>query len=103
MPAEVIMPALGMAQDTGRVLRWLRAEGDAVRKGEPLLEIETDKVTVAVESPADGTLGPLAAAVGDDVPVGAPVCHVLADGESAPIAGPAAPAPPPRRLASPKA
>ena len=57
MPVRVIMPALGMAQDTGKVVRWLRSEGDVVVKGEPLLEIETDKVTVEVEAPADGGPG----------------------------------------------
>ena len=57
MPTDVIMPALGMAQETGKVLRWLKSEGDAVAKGEPLLEIETDKVTVEIEAPADGRLG----------------------------------------------
>ena len=64
MPADVIMPALGMAQDTGKELRWLKSEGDAVAKGEPLLEIETDKVTVEIESPADGTLAEVTAAEG---------------------------------------
>jgi pyruvate dehydrogenase E2 component (dihydrolipoamide acetyltransferase) len=81
---EVIMPALGLAQETGKVLRWLKAEGDAVSRGEPLLEVETDKVTVEVEAPADGTLGGLRAGEGDDVPVGEPVAFVLAPGESAP-------------------
>ena len=64
------MPALGMAQETGKVLRWLKAEGDRVVKGEPLLEIETDKVTVELEAPADGTLAGVSAAEGDEVPVG---------------------------------
>jgi pyruvate dehydrogenase E2 component (dihydrolipoamide acetyltransferase) len=81
---EVIMPALGLAQETGKVLRWLKAEGDSVAKGDPLLEVETDKVTVEVEAPADGTLGGLRAAEGDDVPVGEPVAFVLEPGESAP-------------------
>src|ERR1035437_10628596 len=56
MPTDVIMPALGMAQETGKVVRWHKAEGDAVAMGDPLLEIETDKVTVDIEAPADGTL-----------------------------------------------
>src|SRR5205807_2141815 len=56
MATDVIMPALGLAQETGKILRWFKAEGDAVTKGEPLLEIETDKVTVEVEAPGDGTL-----------------------------------------------
>jgi pyruvate dehydrogenase E2 component (dihydrolipoamide acetyltransferase) len=81
---EVIMPALGLAQETGKVLRWLKADGDSVAKGEALLEIETDKVTVEVEAPADGTLGGLRAAEGDDVPVGEPVAFVLEPGESVP-------------------
>ena len=52
MPARVIMPALELAQDSGKVLQWLRAPGDTVRKGDPLLEIETDKATVEIEAPA---------------------------------------------------
>ena len=82
MPTVVIMPALGMAQDTGKVVRWLRAEGDAVERGEPLLEIETDKVTVEIEAPATGALAGICAAEGDDVPVGEAIAWVLAAGES---------------------
>ena len=78
------MPALGMAQDTGTVVRWLKTEGDVVTKGEPLLEIETDKVTVEVEAPADGTLAGIRAGEGDVVPVGEPVGLVLAAGEALP-------------------
>jgi pyruvate dehydrogenase E2 component (dihydrolipoyllysine-residue acetyltransferase) len=102
MPSDVIMPALGMSQETGKVLRWLKAEGETVAKGEPLLEIETDKVTVEIEAPAAGTLAGVCAAEGDDVPVGEVIALVLADGEVA--AAPAAPPARPRRpLASPKA
>jgi len=81
MPAAVIMPALELAQETGTVVRWLKAEGDTVVKGEPLLEIETDKVTVEIESPADGLLAGVRAAEGDEVPVGEPVAVVLGPGE----------------------
>ncbi len=91
MPAEVIMPALGMAQETGKVLRWLKAEGETVVKGEPLLEIETDKVTVELEAPADGTLAGVRAAEGDEVPVGRAIAFVLAAGESVPEDAPPAP------------
>ena len=56
MPADVIMPMLGMAQETGKVLRWLKQDGVAVKKGEPLLEVETDKVTVEM-TPYDLTKG----------------------------------------------
>ena len=107
MPTDVIMPALGMAQETGKVVRWLKHEGDAVAKGEPLLEIETDKVTVEIEAPADGTLGGDRAADGDDVPVGDGRC---ARGSRRRRAGSPAVAPVAvarrahaRRLASPKA
>jgi pyruvate dehydrogenase E2 component (dihydrolipoamide acetyltransferase) len=84
MATEVVMPALGLAQETGKVIRWLKADGDSVSKGEALLEVETDKVTVEVEAPEDGVLGGLRAAEGEDVPVGEAVAFVLAPGESAP-------------------
>ena len=120
MPSDVIMPALGMAQETGKVLRWLKSEGDSVTRGEPLLEIETDKVTVDVEAPADGILAGIRAAAGADVPVGETIAVLLAVGESlvdvprladvvaaAPVAVAATASPAPTRarrtLASPKA
>jgi pyruvate dehydrogenase E2 component (dihydrolipoamide acetyltransferase) len=84
MPVEVIMPMLGMAQETGKVVRWLKAEGDAVVRAEPLMEVETDKVTVEIEAPAAGTLAGVAAAEGDDVPVGHVIAYVLGDGEQLP-------------------
>jgi pyruvate dehydrogenase E2 component (dihydrolipoamide acetyltransferase) len=94
MPTEVIMPALGMAQETGKLVRWIKNEGDTVRKGEPLMEIETDKVTVEIEAPADGVLGGISAAEGEDIPVGRAVAYVLAEGEALPqlVAIPSAPA-----------
>src|SRR5206468_5747594 len=84
MPVEVIMPMLGMAQETGKVVRWLKAEGDAVAKAEPLMEVETDKVTVEIEAPADGTLAGVTASEGEDVPVGQVIAYVLGDGEQLP-------------------
>jgi pyruvate dehydrogenase E2 component (dihydrolipoamide acetyltransferase) len=80
------MPMLGMAQETGKVLRWLKQDGDTVRKGEPLLEVETDKVTVEIEAPADGTLAGVRVAEGTEVPVGEVIALVLAEGEAAPVA-----------------
>ena len=80
MPATVIMPALELAQETGKVLRWLRAPGDAVTKGEPIVEIETDKVTVEIEAPASGTLGAVSAGAGDVVPVGTTIALIYAAG-----------------------
>jgi pyruvate dehydrogenase E2 component (dihydrolipoamide acetyltransferase) len=87
LATDVIMPALGMAQETGKVLRWLKAEGDEVAKGEPLMEVETDKVTVEIEAPTDGLLAGLKAAEGADVPVGQPVAVILAPGEALPENG----------------
>ncbi|MDR7484679.1 MAG: dihydrolipoamide acetyltransferase family protein [Armatimonadota bacterium] len=111
MPTDVIMPALGVAQETGKVLRWLRREGDIVRQGEPLLEIETDKATVELEAPASGLLSAISAAEGETVPVGRTIAHILGPGETQ-AAPPVAPSPPPpasapatsaRVAASPKA
>jgi pyruvate dehydrogenase E2 component (dihydrolipoamide acetyltransferase) len=68
MPTNVIMPALGVAQQTGTLLKWLKAEGQSVSKGEPLMEIETDKATVEIEAPASGILAQVMAKPGDEVP-----------------------------------
>jgi pyruvate dehydrogenase E2 component (dihydrolipoamide acetyltransferase) len=85
MPTNVIMPALELAQETGKVLRWMKAPGDTVRKGEPIVEIETDKVTVELEAPASGILSNVTAQEGDVVPVGHTIALIAAAGE-APIA-----------------
>jgi pyruvate dehydrogenase E2 component (dihydrolipoamide acetyltransferase) len=81
MPATVIMPALELAQETGKVLRWLKSPGDAVVKGEPIVEIETDKVTVEVEAPASGVLREVSAHEGDVVAVGKTIALIFAAGE----------------------
>jgi pyruvate dehydrogenase E2 component (dihydrolipoamide acetyltransferase) len=86
VPTEVIMPALGMAQETGKLLRWIKSEGDTVTKGEALMEIETDKVTVEIEAPANGTLAGVSAAEGEDIPVGRAIAFVIAAGEELPAA-----------------
>src|SRR5580765_4599526 len=82
MPTNVIMPALGVAQQTGTLLKWLKAEGQSVSKGEPLMEIETDKATVEIEAPASGVLAYVIAQAGDEVPVGQRIALILAPGES---------------------
>ena len=82
MPTNVIMPALEMAQETGKVIRWLKSSGDTVRKGEPILEIETDKVTVEIEAPASGVLGNVTAQEGDVVPVGQTIAVIAAPNEA---------------------
>ncbi|MBI1735448.1 MAG: 2-oxo acid dehydrogenase subunit E2 [Candidatus Rokubacteria bacterium] len=91
MPTNVIMPALELAQETGKVIRWLKAPGDSVSKGEPIVEIETDKVTVEIEAPASGTLRDVTAREGDVVPVGRTIAVVFASGEVPSAGVPAAP------------
>ncbi len=92
------MPALGMAQETGKLVRWLKQEGEQVSKGEPLMEVETDKATVEVESPASGTLVAVRAAGGDDIAVGQGIAMILGPGEviadAMPVGSPPAPAKP---------
>jgi len=81
MPTNIIMPALELAQETGKVLRWLKSPGEAVQKGEPIVEIETDKVTVEIEAPASGVLRDVTARQGDVVPVGQTIAMIVAAGE----------------------
>ncbi len=95
MPTDVIMPALELAQETGKILKWLKAPGDTVSRGEPIVEIETDKVTVEIEAPATGVLRDVTARAGDVVPVGKAIAVIAAPGEAgsarpAPATGPAA-------------
>lgn len=77
------MPALGVAQQTGTLLKWLKAEGESVSKGEPLMEIETDKATVEIEAPGSGILTQVVAKPGDEIPVGKTIALLLAPGETA--------------------
>ncbi len=83
MATDVILPALGMSQDTGKIVQWLKADGEQVAKGEPLVEIETDKATVEIEAPAAGMFTLVSGAAGDDVPVGQVIARILASGEKA--------------------
>ncbi len=82
MPHEVIMPALGMAQDTGHIVAWHKAAGDAVVSGDVLFEVETDKATMEVEAQATGTLTRVTAGEGADVPVGEVIALIAAEGEA---------------------
>ena len=83
MATDVIMPALGVAQEKGTLLNWRKAEGQSVIKGEPLMEVETDKATVEIEAPASGILTNVIASPGDEVPVGNKIAVILAPGEVA--------------------
>jgi pyruvate dehydrogenase E2 component (dihydrolipoamide acetyltransferase) len=78
MAVEVVMPALGTAQETGRLVRWLKREGELVQRGEPLLQVETEKTVVDVESPGTGVLSGVRVRDGEEVPVGTVLAYVLA-------------------------
>jgi len=82
------MPALEMAQESGVLLSWLKRNGESVVKGEPLMEIETDKVTVEIEAPASGFLGGILAKEGDVIPVGRTIAWILSAGEQPPTSIP---------------
>ena len=85
MAISVVMPALELAQETGKVLVWIKKEGDKVAKGEPLLEIETDKVSFELEAQADGILAGIRSHEGDVVPVGQIIAWLVAPGEQPPV------------------
>ena len=85
MALSVVMPALEMAQETGKLLSWRKREGERVTKGEPLLEIETDKAVVEIESPGDGILAGVSAREGAVVPVGQTIAWLVEPGEAPPL------------------
>src|ERR1700732_654416 len=84
MAFSVVVPAREMAQESGKLIAWRKKEGERVTKGEPLLEIETDKAVVEVEAPADGVLAGVKAHGGDVVPVGQTIAWFVAPGEQPP-------------------
>ena len=84
MATEVIMPALSPAQETGILIEWFKEEGDLIEKGEPLMEVETDKANVEVEATTTGILANITVNLGDEIPVGKVIAMILADGESVP-------------------
>jgi pyruvate dehydrogenase E2 component (dihydrolipoamide acetyltransferase) len=81
MAVDLIMPKLGLTMEEGTVVRWLVAEGDQVEKGQPVLEVETDKVVVEVEATASGVIGPLLVGEGKAVPVTTLLARIYAPGE----------------------
>jgi pyruvate dehydrogenase E2 component (dihydrolipoamide acetyltransferase) len=84
MAISIVMPALEMAQETGKLVSWIKAEGATVAKGELILEIETDKAVMEIESPAAGVLAGIKAKPGDVVPVGQVIGWIVAEGETPP-------------------
>lgn len=81
MPHDVTMPQLGMAQDAGKIVSWLKAPGDKVAKGDALFEVETDKATMEVEAQASGFLTHVRAQAGEDVPVGQAIARISESAE----------------------
>lgn len=93
MPLDVIMPALGMAQDTGLIIAWHKEQGDAIKEGDILFEVETDKATMEVEAQGSGFLTDVSAAAGSDVPVGSVIARISESAKTvAPVPAPHAPA-----------
>jgi len=84
MAISVVMPALEMAQETGKLISWLKKEGESVAKGEPLLEVETDKAVMEIESPGDGVLAGVKVQAGTEVPVGQTIAWIVRPGEVPP-------------------
>jgi pyruvate dehydrogenase E2 component (dihydrolipoamide acetyltransferase) len=84
MAFSVVMPALEMGQETGKLVAWRKKEGEPVVKGEPLLEVETDKAVLEIEAPADGVLAGVKAQEGDVVPVGRTIAWIVRAGEEVP-------------------
>jgi pyruvate dehydrogenase E1 component beta subunit len=97
MPIQVLMPALSPTMEKGNLSKWLKKEGETIKSGDVIAEIETDKATMEVEATDEGTLGKILIAEGTaDVAVNTPIATILADGESAADLGKAtttAPAP----------
>src|SRR5437870_11887123 len=84
MPTEVLMPALSPTMEKGNLAKWLKKEGDTVKSGDVIAEIETDKATMEVEAVDEGTLGKILVPEGTaDVAVNTPIAVILSDGESA--------------------
>src|SRR3954470_10931568 len=103
--ADIIdMPKLSDTMTVGTLVKWLKKEGDAVKSGDMLAEVETDKATMELESFFDGTLLKIFAPAGSQVALGAPLCAIGKPGEKvdAPAAAPAPAAPPPKPEEKPR-
>src|ERR1043166_5294226 len=84
MPIEVLMPALSPTMEKGNLAKWLKKEGDAVKSGDVIAEIETDKATMEDEAVDEGTLGKILVPEGtNDVAVNTPIAMILGEGEDA--------------------
>jgi pyruvate dehydrogenase E1 component beta subunit len=84
MPIQVLMPALSPTMEKGNLAKWIKSEGDKIKSGDVIAEIETDKATMEVEATDEGTLGKILIAEGTpDVAVNTPIAVILSDGEDA--------------------
>jgi pyruvate dehydrogenase E1 component beta subunit len=91
MPIQVLMPALSPTMEKGNLAKWLKKEGETIKSGDVIAEIETDKATMEVEATDEGTLGKILIPEGtNDVAVNTPIATILSDGESAADLGKAA-------------
>jgi len=100
----IIMPKMGDAMEEGTLVRWLKAEGDSVKEGEPIAEIATDKATIEIEAPGAGVLKGIRVQEGQVVPISTPLAYILAEGESLPTeTDGGAPAPKAEAVAPPPA
>jgi pyruvate dehydrogenase E1 component beta subunit len=101
MPIQVLMPALSPTMEKGNLAKWLKKEGETIKSGDVIAEIETDKATMEVEATDEGTLGKILIPEGTaDVAVNTPIATILADGESAADLGKVAAAPAPQQKAA---
>ncbi|MEZ5786138.1 MAG: pyruvate dehydrogenase complex E1 component subunit beta [Xanthobacteraceae bacterium] len=104
MPTPVLMPALSPTMEKGNLAKWVKNEGDKVRSGDVIAEIETDKATMEVEAIDDGTIGKILVPAGTaDVAVNTPIAMILGEGEDASALEAGAPAPAPAETAKPAA
>lgn len=81
MAIEIVMPALEMSQDVGVLISWLKSDGESVKKGDLLFEVETDKAVIEIEAPGTGILSNVSASPGDKVPIGQVIAYLLEEGE----------------------
>jgi pyruvate dehydrogenase E2 component (dihydrolipoamide acetyltransferase) len=88
MSSQVTLPRLGQGMESGTIVRWLKAEGDTVEKGEPLYELDTEKVTQEVEADASGTLLKILAGEGEEIEVGKSIAVIGEEGEEVPEEAP---------------
>src|SRR5713226_9170449 len=89
MPVEIVMPRLSDTMENGTIARWLKHEGDEVKKGEQLADVETDKATMPLESYANGRLSQILGPEGQSAPIGTPIALFASENESG--VAPAAP------------